>query len=137
MLDYMSLSPSLKNYIFAIDPQMDDVDSMTLDKFELWATKLDALNAALVNDSRDPISIRMGWMADASNTQDNNTYLESMHESGDALDVDDFDGSFYIYLTQNGLLDTIDLYVCDNILTAGYIHIQLVDHSSTDRIFTP
>jgi len=133
----MSLSPSLKNYIFAIDPQLDDVDTETLANFETWATKLDALNAALIEDSRDPIGIRMGWMADANNTQDNNAYLESMHESGDALDLDDFDGSLYTYLTQSGLLDTIDLYVCDNSLTSGYIHIQLVDHSSVDRIFTP
>lgn len=137
MIDYNSLSYLLKLYIFAINPQLDDVDSGTLAKHEIWAVNLDAMNTARTDEMLDPVAVRTGWLAENTNYEDSGGYLDSTHWSGDALDLDDFDGSLYTWLINSGTLDDLNLYVCDNFYTPGYIHIQLSDHSSTGRVFDP
>lgn len=63
---------------------------------------------------------------------------QSAHMTGQAVDLEDKDGSLGRALTANpGLLDQFDLYIENPYYTAGWVHLQSRPTLSGRRIFTP
>jgi hypothetical protein len=135
-LDYGSLTPLQQRYVFAIDPQLDDLDSEQMDNFDLLCNALDSVNTDLSVESMDNLAIRCGLLK-STEVYENNATLDDAHMVCAAVDVDDSDGSLFTYLVENDLLEPAGFYAADNVSTPGYIHLQIIEPPGGDRVFTP
>lgn len=135
-LDYNSLNEVEKRYVFAVVPQLDDLDSTQLNNLAILCDKIDQTNNILTGDGKDPLAIRNGYLS-PSQIYESNSTLDNAHILCSAIDVDDFDGSLFSYLVNNNILDVVDIYAANNSYTPGYIHLQINTPPGGMRVFTP
>lgn len=82
--------------------------------------------------------INSGWRPRTYNDRIPNAAKNSKHITGQAIDLDDDDGSLDEYLFElETLLEFADLYLEHPSATKGWCHLQTVPPKSRNRVFYP